>query len=225
MFFTGAGVSVGAGLPTYRGAQGMYSNTTLEPPHARDITPDRLPALWARFAPRLLSDEPITPARAHLAIAEFERSSAQQVTVVTQNVDGLHALAGSTRVVELHGNLQRLRCLPHGHRHQLSETDWQGEGAPVCPTCAGDCRPDVVLFGEGLDSATWARAEDAVRTAATVVAAGTSGVVRPAAHLIAPDISSQATRIWINPETAPPDPDWHWLHGSADEQLPRVRPV
>jgi NAD-dependent deacetylase len=224
VFFTGAGVSVGAGLPTYRGPGGLYTSSADEPPHADDLTPERLPGLWEKFGPRLRAAGELHPAPAHAAIAAFETASEETVTVVTQNVDGLHAAAGSTRVVELHGTLRRVRCLAHDHGHPLADTGWDGEHVPTCPTCGAACRPGVVLFGEGLDGSVWDQAERAMSGARTIVAVGTSAVVYPAALLIDPALSPGAVRIWVNPEDEPPSPGWRWLRGSADEQVPRLRP-
>ena len=184
VFFTGAGISVGAGLPTYRGSRGMYENTDAEPPQARDAEPDRLPALWERFRARLTGAEQVTPSRAHLHLADLEVAHGLDATVVTQNVDGLHTAAGSSTVHELHGNLQRVRCLGAGHRAMVDETVWGEDGCPECPACGSPCRPDVVLFGESLPGATWDAAQESMASAQTVVAIGTSAVVYPAAHLI-----------------------------------------
>ncbi len=223
VFFTGAGVSVGAGLPTYRGTGGIYSSSTDEPPNASDLTPQRLPGLWQKFGPRLTMASEVRPALAHAAIAAFEQASSSPVTVVTQNVDGLHQAAGSSMVLELHGTLRWVRCVDAGHRHPLQSLAWDGSGVPECPSCGAACRPDVVLFGEGLDGAIWDAAEQAVRSAAAIVAVGTSAEVYPAVFLIDPELSPDAMRVWVNPETAPPAGDWLWLQGSADEQVPRLR--
>ncbi len=224
VFFTGAGISVGAGLPTYRGAGGLYSSSDDGPPNAGDLTPERLPGLWEKFGPRVRRAGEIRPSAAHAAIAAFELACTAPVTVVTQNVDGLHTAAGSTRVVELHGTLQAVRCVDHDHRHDLADTAWDGEHVPRCPTCGADCRPDVVLFGEGLDARTWEAAETAIHRAGAIVAVGTSAVVYPAVFLIDPERSPRAMRVWINPEHGPPHRGWRWLRGSADDHVPRLRP-
>lgn len=141
VFFTGAGVSVGAGLPTYRGTGGLYTSSTDEPPHADDLTPERLPGLWEKFDPRLRAAGDLRPAAAHEAIAAFEAASEEPVTVVTQNVDGLHSAAGSTRVVELHGSLLWVRCIPNDHVQELADTTWNGDNVPACFTCGSPAVP------------------------------------------------------------------------------------
>jgi NAD-dependent deacetylase len=219
VFFTGAGISVGAGLPTYRGSRGIYENSNVEPPTIDDVTPERLPALWDRFRPRLKAFDELGPARAHLAIATFEAVLPSEVTVVTQNVDGLHTRAGSTRVIELHGTLNTMRCLGYGHVHSVHDVEWREGTAPQCGICGEMCRPNVVLFGETLPSGPFSEATEAIRLTTTIVAVGTSAQVYPAAGLIGPSHTAGATCIWVNPETAPPGPGWRWIKGDADEQL------
>lgn len=220
-FFTGAGISVGAGLPTYRGQGGIYEESDLEPPHARDLAPDRLAGLWARFGDRLTAAAEVVPAAAHRHIARIEAEHAAPVAVVTQNVDGLHAAAGSSLVIELHGTLRTMRCLGPGHRIAIAEARWQ-DGLPWCPQCGQPCRPNVVLFGEALPAQAWADAERVMGEADTVVAVGTSAQVYPAASLIGADVLTANTRIWINPHTPPPDVGWAWLQGDADTQVARL---
>jgi NAD-dependent deacetylase len=223
VFFTGAGISVGAGLPTYRGTGGLYEGTGLEPPSADDVTPERLPALWERFRPRLRAADKVGPSDAHRAIADLEAALPTPSIVVTQNVDGLHSRAGSRTVIELHGSLRTMRCLDQGHVVTIADAAWPEGGVPQCTRCGSPCRPNVVLFGEPLPVGAWDRAVAAVRAATTIVAIGTSAQVYPAALLIAPEQSPDATRIWVNPETEPPDSDWQWLAGPADDMVRRLR--
>jgi NAD-dependent deacetylase len=223
VFFTGAGISVGAGLPTYRGPAGLYENTDLEPPQASDVTPARLPALWDRFRPRLQAAEALRPSAAHLAVAALEAALPTPSTVVTQNVDGLHTLAGSPTVHELHGSLRTIRCLECSGIDVIEAARWADDGVPRCRHCGAMCRPNVVLFGESLPGDAWDRAMQAMHSASTVVAVGTSAQVYPAAWLIAPEQSPGALRVWINPDTPPPDAGWTWLQGDADSQVPLLR--
>lgn len=219
VFFTGAGISVGAGLPTYRGSRGIYENSNAAPPTIDDVTPERLPALWDRFRPRLAAFDDLGPAAAHLAIAAYESAMPGEITVVTQNVDGLHSRAGSSRVIELHGTLNTMRCLGFGHVHSVQDVEWDEGTAPMCGICGQMCRPNVVLFGEALPSGPYSEATEAIRRAATIVAVGTSAQVYPAAGLIGPSHTAGATCIWINPETPPPAAGWTWLEGDADQQV------
>lgn len=225
VFFTGAGASVGAGLPTYRGDGGLYEGTDLEPPHARDVTIDGLPALWARFGPRLRIAEEVTPAAAHRSIATLENDYGLDVTVITQNVDGLHTAAGSTSVLELHGSLQRVRCMLSNHASALSDVTWGTDGVPRCPQCQGVCRPDVVLFGESLPQGTWEQAAVVISQAKTVIAVGTSAQVYPAVLLIEDMRIAHTRQIWVNPQTPPPSDTWLWMQATADDALTRILPV
>lgn len=218
VFFTGAGISVGAGLPTYRGTGGLYEKADLEPPSIDDVTRERLPALWARFRSRLATRQQVRPSHAHMAIAQLEQALDAPVTVVTQNVDGLHVDAGSSRVIELHGTLRTMRCLGSSHRMPVDDAVWIDD-VPYCPNCGDICRPNVVLFGEALPGSAFGDAQVAIREARTVIAVGTSALVYPAAFLIDRQHTAEATCLWVNPETKPPDSHWTWLTGTADEVL------
>jgi len=218
VFFTGAGISVAAGLPTYRGAGGIYEGSDLEPPHARDATEAGIAALWERFSGRLLATRNVQPTRAHRAIAALavsDQAVDDAVAVITQNVDGLHVLAGSPDVIELHGSLRRVRCLHCHQRGSLPDADEWQDGVPVCTACLGPCRPDIVLFGEQLSAGALTTAASAVSRARTVVAVGTSGSVYPAALLIERQATARAERVWVNP-APPPDADWTWIEADAD---------
>ena len=162
------------------------------------------------------------PAPAHHAIAALERQVPGEVVVVTQNVDGLHQAAGSTRVIELHGSLGTMRCVGAGHSLAVGDADWGDDGVPRCPECGEPCRPGVVLFGEMLPRSAWQAGGQAIRDAATVVAAGTSASVQPAASLVSYAATEHAVRIWVNPRDGPPDEGWQWLAGTADEELARL---
>ena len=224
VFFTGAGISVGAGLPTYRGTGGLYESSSLQPPNADDVTPERLPELWERFRPRLQAYDELRPAKAHIEIAALEVSMPEAITVVTQNVDGLHTVAGSTRVIELHGSLRRVRCLGQNHLSDIRDAPWDEDDTPRCPTCGAMCRPDIVLFGESLPVGAFNDAGTVMRAANTVVAVGTSAVVYPAAHLISEQYTEGRRCVWVNPESPPPTTSWTWLQSPADEGVSRLVP-
>lgn len=224
VFFTGAGISVGAGLPTYRGTGGLYEGTNRQPPHARDLSPDRLAELWARFGERVTAAREVEPSRAHRHIAALEGRHPHSISVVTQNVDGLHTAAGSSQVIELHGSLRSMRCMPLGHACEVEQASWVA-GVPACPTCGAPCRPNVVLFGETLPQHAWAQAKEAIAGAETVIAVGTSAAVYPAALLIDDGPVTGRRLLWINPETEPPSAEWTWLMGDADTQVARLQPA
>lgn len=148
---TGAGISAESGLPTYRGTGGLYEDADTEDgvsieealsgPYFRRH-PDRC---WAHLARIERACRGALPNAAHLAIAAWEAD--REVVVLTQNVDGLHHLAGSTRIIDIHGDVHRLRCPACGWGTRVD--DYAGLSMPPpCPDCGAVIRPDVVLFGE-----------------------------------------------------------------------------
>lgn len=189
--FTGAGVSADSGIPTFRGPGGLW----------RDFRPEDLatpeafrrdPALvweWYEWRRGLIRDA--RPNAAHDAIASLD-----DIAVVTQNVDGLHARAGSKEVVELHGNLFRVRCTREHTARDAVEAF--AELPPHCK-CGALLRPDVVWFGEMLPEDAVARAVAAIRSADLLLVIGTSGVVYPAAGFVS---MHQGLSIEINPEVS-----------------------
>jgi len=189
--FTGAGVSAESGIPTFRSAGGLWRNF-----RAEDLaTPEafaRDPELvweWYEWRRQLIRDA--EPNAAHLALAKLD-----DALVVTQNVDGLHLRAGSRDVVELHGNIFRVRCTREG-----TTSDAPGELTEMPPRCACGAmlRPDVVWFGELLPDDAVARATQAMREADLVLVIGTSGVVYPAAGLVA---LCRGATVEINPQAS-----------------------
>lgn len=163
LFITGAGVSAESGLPTYRGLGGLY-----EDKHPEDGIPievalsgemfERRPEVtWKHLSHLESAVRDVAPNRAHRALASLQRIIPRTL-VLTQNVDGLHQAAGSRDLVEIHGNIHRLRCPACGHKdvaHSLSVF----REPPPCPRCHRPMRPDVVLFGENLPSAELKRLE------------------------------------------------------------------
>jgi len=174
--FTGAGVSAESGIPTFRGEGGLWRNFRAE----ELATPEafaRDPALvWEWYAWRRGLVRNAEPNAAHRAIAALT-----DAVVVTQNVDGLHARAGSADVVELHGSLFRDRCSGCGAVRPAAHPPTP---LPRCE-CGALLRPDVVWFGEALPDAAVARATSAMRAADLLLIIGTSGIVYPAAGYVA----------------------------------------
>ena len=173
--FTGAGVSADSGIPTFRGPGGLWRNF-----RAEDLaTPEaflRDPALvweWYEWRRGLIRDA--QPNAAHLAIARLP-----DTVVVTQNVDNLHARAGSDDIVELHGNIFRVRCVKEG---TTSESLGAFTELPPRCSCGALLRPDVVWFGEMLPDDAVGRATSAIRACDLLLVIGTSGMVYPAAGL------------------------------------------
>lgn len=193
---TGAGVSAESGLPTFRDAQtglwARYSPEELATPQAFRRNP-RL--VWEWYAQRRRAALAASPNPAHLALAALARC-VPRLTLITQNVDGLHARAGSPDLIELHGNLTRARCSVE----QTRFLSWD-EGPtlpPPCPVCGAPLRPDVVWFGELLPEEALSQAWAAARACDLFLSVGTSGLVEPAASLPRVAYGGGATLAVIN---------------------------
>lgn len=202
VFFSGAGLSADSGIPTFRdGATGLWAN--VDPMEAASIdgfesTPDKVWD-WHRAMRALFAGT--TPNAGHVGIAAFEGLLPQaRITVITQNIDGLHQAAGSTRVLEVHGSALRLRC----HRHCGFVDAWDGKVEPACcPICGAPVRPDVVWFGEALDETVFAAAGEAASTADVLFTVGTSAVIQPAAGLPMLARQNGALIVEVNPHATP----------------------
>jgi NAD-dependent deacetylase len=144
--------------------------------------------------------------------------------VITQNVDGLHQRAGSAGVIEIHGSLARIRCAACSARAPAPCPDDPVEAAPACPRCGAPMRYDVVLFDEYLSPADERAAKQALRACDVFIAAGTSGVVFPAAAYVREAEYAGARTVLVNLEApAPPNPYFHEVHlGRAEELLPAL---
>ena len=225
---TGAGMSAESGVPTFRGADGLwrnYSVTDLATPEAFARDP-RLVWQWYRWRQGIIGRA--EPNLGHLALARLQPRFAA-FTLTTQNVDGLHQRAGSTGVIELHGNIWRMRCAGGcGIVRQLGLADTlehADAGPAFLPTC--DCgallRPDIVWFGEPLDPETVDAAARAARMADVFIVIGTSAVVYPAAGLPLAAARAGATVVEINPDETPLSPLAALvLRGPAAEVLPSL---
>ncbi|MDQ3281872.1 MAG: NAD-dependent deacylase [Acidobacteriota bacterium] len=188
---TGAGVSADSGIPTFRGAGGLwreYRAEELATPEAFRRDP-RLVWEWYEWRRGLIREA--QPNAAHEALARLDDAA-----LVTQNVDHLHARAGSRDVIELHGNIFRVRCVREGNPRM--HPDAFEEIPPRCD-CGALLRPDVVWFGESLPDEAITRAVGAIRKADVLLVIGTSGVVYPAAGFVN---LHQGLSIEINPETS-----------------------
>jgi NAD-dependent deacetylase len=217
---TGAGVSAESGVPTFRGEDGLWRSFRAEElatPGAFERDPTTVWE-WYDYRRRIVSG--IDPNPAHLAITRLDEAL-PDFLLITQNVDGLHARAGTKRIVELHGNLFRVRCTRDGKTYECLEVPLS-EIPPKCE-CGALLRPDVVWFGEGLPSEAIDRAFAAAEACKLMLVVGTSAVVQPAAMI--PILAKQtgARVIEINPDCTPIT-DWVDLHlqGKAGEILPDV---
>ena len=215
---TGAGVSAECGIPTFRGEGGLwrtYRAEDLATPGAFSKDP-RLVWEWYDYRRAICADKEPNPA--HHAITRLDGNLANFL-LITQNVDNLHGRAGTRRLVELHGNLYRARCLDCGGIEQDLPVPL-GEIPPMC-ACGGMLRPDIVWFGEALPEKAIRMATEASRDCELMVVAGTSAIVQPAASM--PLLARQAGAhvIEVNPDPTPLTPyvDIH-LEGKAGEILP-----
>ncbi len=216
---TGAGVSAESGIPTFRDAMtGLWAQfrpEDLATPEAFQRDP-RLVWEWYEWRRSLLAN--VAPNPAHYALAELARH-VPRLTLITQNVDGLHQRAGSQGVLELHGNLARTKCFPEDTIvEQWEET---GDVPPLCPRCGGALRPDVVWFGESLPTQILEAAREAAETCDIFLSVGTSGQVEPAASLLGLAAQQGAATAIFNTDTTPQNADFH-IPGPAGEMLPAL---
>jgi len=224
---TGAGVSKESGLATFREAEdGLWAQYDPIEMASQEGFLRNPKLVWEWYEYRFGLVTTAQPNACHRAIAELERVI-PNVTVVTQNIDGLHQAAGSTRVSELHGSIRRYKCL--GGRHTgFSVDDFaeQTERPPRCPQCGDVLRPEVVWFGEYLEADVLMHAYDASQSCDAMLVVGTSGVVQPAASLPFVAARAGAYVIDVNPEQDEISQVADvFLQGKSSEVLPRLLTV
>ncbi len=188
VFFGGAGVSTESGIPDFRSQDGLYNQEWKYPPEtiiSRTFF-DRDKKEFYRFYRKKLIIKDVKPNITHIRLAELEKKG-KLLGVVTQNIDGLHQMAGSEKVWELHGSTLRNFCMNCGSFYGIdfiAESENTEEKIPICPKCGGVVKPDVVLYEEGLDQNVINGACKAIENADTLIIGGTSLVVYPAAGFI-----------------------------------------
>jgi NAD-dependent deacetylase len=197
---TGAGISAESGVPTFRGAGGLWKQYRPEQLATPEAFAQDPVLVWEWYLWRRGLIAKAEPNPGHNALAAFEGRT-PAFTLVTQNVDGLHERAGNRNIVKLHGDIWRSRCLTCGEEHADDRTELD-RLPPVC-ACGGMLRPAVVWFGEGLRDGVWNAAERAVRSADAVLVIGTSAVVYPAAMLVPLAKKSGAKVIEVNTDETP----------------------
>ena len=225
--FTGAGVSQESGVPTFRDAQTglweQYNPEDLATPDAFHRNPK---LVWSWYIHRLNLVALAQPNPGHVALANLPER-VEQVHVITQNVDDLHERAGSANVIHLHGRLDRFRCSQDcsGARSPilLAAEDVNADRVPTCPNCGAYVRPDVVWFGERLESASLDCASELTSTCDVMLVIGTSGVVQPASLLPERARENGAKVFIVNPMSTEqlPVADLH-LQAASGEVLPRI---
>jgi NAD-dependent deacetylase len=198
---SGAGTSAESGVPTFREAQSglwaQYDPQELATPQAFRRNPK---LVWDWYAWRRELVSSARPNEGHLALVELAKH-VPRFSLITQNVDGLHQLAGSSDVIELHGNIRRTKCSSCGM--VVVDYDESGEGPPHCPACDAYLRPDVVWYGENLPEQALGRAFAAARSSDLFFSIGTSALVQPAASLPIEALQHGATVVEINPQRTP----------------------
>lgn len=218
---TGAGVSQESGLRTFRDAQtglwAQYKPTDLASPEAYDRDPK---LVWEWYAWRREAIKAVRPNPGHYALVEIAHNISD-FSLITQNVDGLHRMAGSPQVIELHGNLQRVKCSSCGRQAEVWED--ADDEVPRCATCGGLLRPDVVWFGESLPRSELEAAVEAARACQVFFSIGTSGLVQPAASLAHAARNRGAMVVEINAEPTPLTEKVDFaIHGKSGEILPAL---
>lgn len=198
---TGAGVSAESGLPTFRGADGLWEGHRAEDLATPGAFAQDPVKVWRFYEWRREKVRAARPNDAHLALARLE-GVLPRMTLVTQNVDGLHKAAGSRRPIELHGNIMRDRCSGCGTVTAAAPAPFAAL-PPRCPLCSELLRPDVVWFGESLPPDAWHAAETAAEGSAVFLVVGTSSVVAPASSLGLIAARTGAHLFEINPEATP----------------------
>lgn len=213
---TGAGMSKESGIATFRDAQtGLWARYNPEELATRRGFERNPTLVWTWYAERRAIIERAQPHDGHRALAAME-AHFDSLVVITQNIDGLHAAAGSRDVVELHGNIRRAKCFDADHP---APEPWP-EGTPPRCACGSWLRPDVVWFGEMLDPAHLDRAAEAIDACDVMLVVGTSGLVYPAAGF--PEDAKRAGKVVIevNPEPTPITPIADvWLQSGARDTL------
>ena len=184
VFFGGAGVSTASGIPDFRSVDGLYNQHFDYPPEvmlSHTFYETHTEEFYDFYRKKMIALD-AKPCQAHIKLAELERDG-KVTAVVTQNIDGLHQMAGSKNVLELHGSVHRNICQRCGATYSA---EWvvETEGVPRCPKCGGPIKPDVVLYEESLDNDILSNSAIAIGRCDMLIIGGTSLVVYPAAGLV-----------------------------------------
>jgi NAD-dependent deacetylase len=218
---TGAGISAESGVPTFRDAQtGLWASFRAEDLATPGAFRRNPRMVWEWYAMRREALATVEPNAGHRALVTLEQRVAR-LTLVTQNVDGLHARAGSRAVIELHGNIARVRCSGDGRVADSWASDTRVP--PHCAHCDRLLRPDVVWFGEQLPPEALSAAQRAAAGCDVFLSVGTSTEVYPAAELPFRALEAGACVVEVNPDVTPLSARATWaLRGPAAVVLPRL---
>jgi len=196
VFVTGAGISQESGIPTFRGTDGLWRKYDPMQLATIDAFYDDPKLVWEWYEDRRKNILQAKPNPGHSAIAELEKY--KEVTVLTQNIDGLHQRSGSTKVLELHGSIIRIKCSVCNFKDNIPTSF--DELPPICSSCNNILRPDVVWFGESLPQDVWNQAIFEAKSCDVMIIAGTSLVVSPANTLPVYAKQNSALLVEVNPE-------------------------
>ena len=223
LVLTGAGVSAESGVPTFRGIDGLWEGNRVEEVASPQGFARDPKLVWRFYSLRREAALKVSPNPGHVALAKLEQRMGERFFLATQNVDGLHARAGSQRLVTMHGELFESKCVSCEKPFADSKTYF--DTLPTCETCGGAVRPNIVWFGEMLDPAHLRRISSFIATAGKkllFLAVGTSGNVHPAASLV-DEVKGAGGTSWL----IDVDPTAHYaprfdrvISGKSGEVLP-----
>ncbi len=218
---TGAGISAESGIPTFRGKEGLWKKYRAEELAAPTAFAQNPELVWEFYEWRRGIIAEKMPNPGHKVIARWE-SVFPVFSLITQNIDGLHQKAGSTEMVELHGNIWKLRCTDEGTISENHQTPLE-EVPPLCPDCGALLRPHVVWFGESLSPTVLQKAFQLSSECDVMCVIGTSALVQPAASLPLAAAEAGAKIVEINPDPTPLTPYADFsFRGKAGEILPLI---
>lgn len=221
---TGSGISAESGVPTFRGEFGLWEGQDVMKLASVEGFQKDPRAVWQFYNERLTKYAGVEPNPGHVALARLEQQvndRGGRFALITQNIDGLHQLAGSSNVLELHGCGRLIRCTKCAYERDIDAAPL--DDLPTCPACSAVLRPDVVWFGEGLPPGILEAASDASGSCDVFMTIGTSAVVYPAAALPPLAAQSGAKTIEVNPEPTPLTALMTLsLRGAAGDILPQL---
>lgn len=219
VFFGGAGVSTESGIPDFRSASGLYhepssGSHTPEEILSHDFFMAHTEAFYRYYRSKIIHAD-AKPNAAHVALARLEKAGKLK-TVITQNIDGLHQMAGSQNVMELHGSLHRNSCMKCGASYGLDHI-LASENIPLCNQCHGIIKPDVVLYQEMLNSQVMESAISHIMNADMFIIGGTSLTVYPSAGLV--EYYRGSKLVLINKSKTPYDRKADYVHNGPIGEL------
>ncbi len=216
---TGAGISKESNVPTFRGKDGLWRKYNVMDLATSSAFARNPKLVWEWYSWRQDLIARCNPNPAHHTLAKWEQEGVLK-SLISQNVDGLHRRAGSTKVLEVHGNLWAIKCTACSHFERLSSP---AQDIPKCPSCGAHMRPDVVWFGERLDPIVMQQVREELARAETIIVIGTSAIVYPAASFpfIVKHHGGRILEINIGQTPLTRSVDVH-LKGKAGEILPKL---